>query len=82
MCFVLKWVCVQKRLGKDENSGFSGAILRFNGCCVIFPFGTIQVLRHHVFHFFRPTHLFDDLQYCKSSKIAIFWPHPPTSLMT
>ena len=29
---------MQKRLGKDENSGFSGAILRFNGCCVIFPF--------------------------------------------
>ena len=29
-----------------------------------------------------PTHLFDDLQYCKSSKIAKFWPHPPTSLMT
>ena len=29
-----------------------------------------------------PIHLFDDLQYCKSSKIAIFWPHPPTSLMT
>ena len=29
-----------------------------------------------------PTHLFDDLQYFKSSKIAIFWPHPPTSLMT
>ena len=28
-----------------------------------------------------PIHLFDDLQYCKSSKIAIFWPHPPTSLM-
>ena len=27
------------------------------------------------------TDLFDDLQYCKSSKIAIFWPHPPTSLM-
>ena len=29
-----------------------------------------------------PTYLFDDLQYCKSSKIAIFWLHPPTSLMT
>ena len=29
-----------------------------------------------------PTHLFDNLQHCKSSKIAIFWPHPPTSLMT
>ena len=37
-----------------------------------YPLGTIQVLRHHVFDFFRPTHLFDDLQYCKSSKIAIF----------
>ena len=35
-------------------------------------YGTIQLLRHHVFDFFRPTHLFDDLQYCKSSKIAIF----------
>ena len=23
--------------------------------------GTIQVLRHHVFDFFRPTHLFDDV---------------------
>ena len=35
--------------------------------------GTIQVLRHHVFDFLGPpTHLFDDLQYCKSSKIAIF----------
>ena len=22
-----------------------------------------------------PNHLFDDLQYCKSSKITIFWPH-------
>ena len=33
--------------------------------------GGIQVLRHHVFGFFRPTHLFDDLKYCKSSKIAI-----------
>ena len=44
--------------------------------------GTIQVLRYHVFDFFRPTHLFDDLQHCKSSKIANFWPHPPTSLMT
>ena len=31
--------------------------------------GTIQVLRHHVYDFFRPIHLFDDLQY---SKIAIF----------
>ena len=29
-----------------------------------------------------PTHLFDDLQCCKSSKIAIFWPHTPTLLMT
>ena len=29
-----------------------------------------------------PTQLFDDLQYYKSSRIAIFWPHPPTSLMT
>ena len=29
-----------------------------------------------------PNHLFDDLQYCKSSKIAIVCPHPPTSLMT
>ena len=29
-----------------------------------------------------PTHVFDDLQYCKSSIIDIFWPHPPTSLMT
>ena len=28
-----------------------------------------------------PTYLFDDLQYCKSSKIAIFRPHPPTSLL-
>ena len=28
-----------------------------------------------------PTRFFDDLQYCKSSKIAIFQPHPPTSLM-
>ena len=27
-------------------------------------------------------YLFDDLKYCKSSKIAIFWPHLPTSLMT
>ena len=27
-----------------------------------------------------PTHLVGDLQYCKSSKNAIFWPHPPTSL--
>ena len=26
------------------------------------PLGAIQVLRHHVFDFFRPTHLFDDLQ--------------------
>ena len=43
---------------------------------------TIQVLRHHVFDFFMPTHILDDLQYCKSSKTAIFWPHPPTSLMT
>ena len=29
-----------------------------------------------------PTQLFDDLQYCSSSKIAIFWPHLPSSLMT
>ena len=29
-----------------------------------------------------PTYLFDDFQYFKSSEIAIFWPHPPTSLMT
>ena len=29
-----------------------------------------------------PTQLFDDLQFYKSSRIAIFWPHPPTSLMT
>ena len=35
--------------------------------------GTIQVLRHHVFDFLGPpTQHFDDLQYCKSSKIAIF----------
>ena len=27
-----------------------------------------------------PTQFFDDLQYCKSSRIAIFWPHPPTYL--
>ena len=46
------------------------------------PIGGVQVLRHHVFDIFRPTQLFDDLQYCKSSRIAIFWPHTPTSLMT
>ena len=35
--------------------------------------GAIQVLRYQVFDFFDPpTHLFDDLQYYKSSKIAIF----------
>ena len=38
-----------------------------------FYLGTIQVLRHHVSLFLTflgpPTHLFDDLQYCKSSKI-------------
>ena len=45
--------------------------------------GTIQVLRHHVLTFLGPpTQLFDGLQYCKSSRIVIFWPHPPTSLMT
>ena len=45
--------------------------------------GTIQVLRHHVFDFLDPpNYLFDDLQYYKSSKIAIFWTHQPTSLMT
>ena len=41
--------------------------------------------KYYVIKFFTfldpPTHLFDDLQYCKLSKIAIFWPHPPT-LMT
>ena len=29
-----------------------------------------------------PTQLFEDLQYCKSSRIAIFCPNSPTSLMT
>ena len=28
-----------------------------------------------------PTQLFDDLQYCKLSKIAIFWPHPRNTWM-
>ena len=32
----------------------------------LFMYGTIQVLRHHVFDFFMPTHILDDLQYCKS----------------
>ena len=50
-----------------------GLILELEKMCYgKFALGGIQVLRHHVFGFFRPTHLFDDLQYCKSSKIAIF----------
>ena len=36
------------------------------------PQGTIQVLRRHVFGFFRPTHLRQYKQYCKSAKITIF----------
>ena len=60
-------MCLNTRLGSKQD---------------VVKLGTIQVLRHHVFDIFRPTHLFDDLQYCKSSKIAIFWPPPPTSLMT
>ena len=61
---------------------FKSLDLRVWGITFGLALGTIQVLRHHVLDFFKPTHLFDDLQYCKSSKIAIFWPHLPTSLMT
>ena len=66
-----------KGLGHNSNMILVSPIRK------IFDLGGIQVLRHHVFDFLGPpTQLFDDLQYCKSSRIAIFWPHPPTSLMT
>ena len=47
-----------------------------------YALGTIEVLRQHVFGFFRPptTHLRQHKYYCKSAKMAIFWPHPPKHL--
>ena len=52
-------------------------------CCNTFSKGPFK---YYVIIFLTflgpPTQLFDDLQYFKSSRIAIFWPHPPTSLMT
>ena len=48
---------------------------------VVYSFkGAIQVLRQHVFGFFRPTHLRQHKQNCKSAKIAIFLT-PPTHLV-
>ena len=82
LTFLFLWIAEAISMHQNVQSNSIGVLILYRRNSSRNLFREFKWFKYYVIMFLTFLWFLYDLQYCKSSKIAIFWPRPPTSLMT